>query len=49
MVPPGNPTVEPEMIALAPTGVSLHFHRMDSGGGVPGALDSQDRISARAR
>ena len=49
MVPPGNPTVEPEMIALAPEGVSLHFHRMDSGGGVPGALDSQDRISARAR
>ena len=43
MVPPGNPTVEPEMIALAPTGVSLHFHRMDSGGGVPGALDSQDQ------
>ena len=43
MVPPGNPTVEPEMIALAPQGVSVHFHRMDSGGGVPGALDNQDR------
>jgi maleate cis-trans isomerase len=43
MVPPGNPTVEPEMIALAPHGVSLHFHRMDAGGGVPGALDNQDR------
>jgi maleate isomerase len=43
MVPPGNPTIEPEMIALAPQGVSLHFHRMDSGGGVPGALDNQDR------
>jgi maleate cis-trans isomerase len=42
MVPPGNPTIEPEMIALAPEGVSLHFHRMDSGGGVPGALDNQD-------
>jgi maleate cis-trans isomerase len=43
MVPPGNPTIEPEMIALAPQGVSLHFHRMDAGGGVPGALDNQDQ------
>jgi maleate cis-trans isomerase len=43
MVPPGNPTIEPEMIALAPEGISLHFHRMDAGGGVPGALDNQDR------
>src|ERR1051325_9800335 len=43
LVPPGNPTVEPEMIALAPTGLSLHVHRMDAGGGVPGALDNQDQ------
>ncbi len=42
LLPPGNPTVEAEMIALAPAGVSLHFHRMDAGGGVPGALDNQD-------
>lgn len=28
LVPPGNPTVEPEMMALAPDGVSLHFTRM---------------------
>ena len=28
LVPPGNPTVETEMIELAPTGVSLHFQRM---------------------
>ncbi|HEV2301319.1 MAG TPA: aspartate/glutamate racemase family protein [Stellaceae bacterium] len=28
LVPPGNPTVEPEMIALAPQGVSVHFQRM---------------------
>jgi maleate cis-trans isomerase len=28
LVPPGNPTVETEMIELAPQGVSLHFHRM---------------------
>jgi maleate isomerase len=43
MVPPGNPTIEPEMIALVPEGVSVHFHRMDAGGGVPGALDNQDQ------
>lgn len=42
LVPPGNPTVEAEMVALAPEGVSLHFHRMAAGGGVPGALDNQD-------
>jgi len=28
LVPPGNPTVEPEMMQLAPTGVSLHFSRL---------------------
>jgi maleate isomerase len=42
LVPPGNPTVEAEMMELAPAGVSLHFHRMAAGGGVPGALDNQD-------
>ena len=38
LLPPGNPTVEPEMIALAPAGVSLHFNRMVARG-VPGLLD----------
>jgi maleate isomerase len=28
LVPPGNPTLEPEMMELAPQGVSLHFTRM---------------------
>ena len=42
LVPPGNPTVEMEMPVLAPAGVTLHFHRMAAGGGVPGALDNQD-------
>jgi maleate cis-trans isomerase len=28
LLPPGNPTIEPEMMAMAPGGVSLHFHRM---------------------
>lgn len=40
LVPPGNPTVEPEMIALAPQGVSVHFHRMTARG-VGGSLDGQ--------
>jgi maleate cis-trans isomerase len=40
LVPPGNPTVEPEMTALAPPGVSVHFHRLVATG-VGGALDGQ--------
>ena len=28
LVPPGNPTVEPEMFAMAPAGVSVHFSRL---------------------
>ena len=45
LVPPGTPTVETEMIALAPEGVSLHFHRMVAHG-TPGSLEGQ---SARNR
>jgi maleate isomerase len=41
LVPPGNPTVESEMIALAPEGVSVHFHRMTVRGAT-GSLDGQD-------
>src|ERR1700730_8962460 len=40
LVPPGNPTVEAEMIALAPEGVSVHFHRM-VGSGTGGSLVGQ--------
>ena len=32
LVPPGNPTVEPEMTELAPAGVSVHFSRMSASG-----------------
>ncbi len=32
LVPPGNPTVEPEMMLLAPNGVSLHFARLKASG-----------------
>jgi maleate cis-trans isomerase len=40
LVPPGNPTVETEMIELAPHGVSVHFQRMVARG-TPGAPDGQ--------
>jgi maleate cis-trans isomerase len=41
LVPPGNPTVEPEMYRMAPVGVSVHFARLDPGDdtGDPGAAD----------
>jgi maleate isomerase len=32
LVPPGNPTVEPEMAELAPAGVSVHFTRLSANG-----------------
>ena len=40
LLPPGNPTVEPEMMALAPHGVWLHFNRVVARG-APGSLDGQ--------
>jgi len=36
LIPPGNPTVEPEMAAMAPPGVTVHFSRLvtrETGGG----------------
>ena len=41
LVPPGNPTVEPEMIAMAPPGVSVHFSRMVAHGPT-GTLHGQE-------
>jgi maleate isomerase len=41
LLPPGNPTVEAEMIAMCPQGVSVHFHRMVARG-TPGAPDGQN-------
>src|SRR5882757_5297740 len=41
LVPPGNPTVEPEIIAMAPPGVSVHFSRMVAHGPT-GTHDGQD-------
>ena len=41
LVPPGNPTTEPEVIRLTPPGVSVHFTRMVAHG-VTGSLDGQE-------
>lgn len=41
LVPPGNPTVEPEMAELTPPGVSVHFTRM-SATGPAGTHDGQE-------
>src|ERR1700681_2166750 len=41
LIPPGNPTVEPEVIAMAPRGVSVHFSRMVAHGAT-GSLDGQE-------
>jgi maleate cis-trans isomerase len=41
LVPPGNPTVEPEMAELAPAGVSVHFARL-SASGPAGTHDGQE-------
>jgi maleate cis-trans isomerase len=45
LVPPGNPTVEPEMTELAPAGVSVHFTRMSASGsaGVHSGQDERTR------
>ena len=41
LVPPGNPTVEPEMTELTPQGVSVHFTRLSASGST-GAHAGQD-------
>jgi maleate cis-trans isomerase len=41
LIPPGNPTVEPEVIAMTPRGVSVHFSRMVAHGAT-GSLHGQE-------
>ena len=43
LVPPGNPTVEPEMAELAPPGVSVHFTRMSASGAAGTHSGQQER------
>ncbi len=49
LLPPGNPTVEPELCGMAPTGVSVHFARMEappSLGPAGGAAGMEERTRA---
>lgn len=48
LVPPGNPTVEPELYRMAPEGVSIHFARLESGG-LPGSAGAADGMEERMR
>lgn len=44
LVPPGNPTVEPEMMQLAPPGVTVHFTRMYAEGKTGSHAGMDERI-----
>ena len=49
LVPPGNPTVEPELYRMVPDGVSLHFARLQSptpDGPAGGAAGMEERTRA---
>jgi maleate isomerase len=43
LVPSGNPTVEPELYRMAPASVTLHFARIESREGTPGAHVGMER------
>jgi maleate cis-trans isomerase len=43
LVPPGNPTVETEMIALAPQGVTVHFTRLVAHGATGSHAGQEER------
>lgn len=43
LVPPGNPTVEPEMMQLAPPGVTVHFTRMVAHGAAGSHAGQEER------
>jgi maleate isomerase len=43
LVPAGNPTIEPELYRMAPPGVTIHFARLSSLAGDPGAADGMER------
>src|SRR5262245_11054763 len=39
LVPSGNPTIEPELYRMAPSSVTIHFARMETLAGDPGAAN----------
>jgi maleate cis-trans isomerase len=42
LVPGGNPTVEPELYRMAPPSITIHFARLDSHTGEPGATEGME-------
>ena len=47
LIPPGNPTVEPEMTAMAPPGVSVHFSRMVARGATGTIMGRRSATAAK--
>jgi len=43
LVPSGNPTIEPELYRMAPRTVTIHFARLESLAGEPGAADGMEQ------
>ena len=43
LVPAGNPTIEPELYRMAPSSVTIHFARLDTLAGEPGAADGMEQ------
>jgi maleate isomerase len=42
LVPAGNPTIEPELYRMAPPSVTIHFARLETWAGDPGAADGME-------
>jgi maleate cis-trans isomerase len=43
LLPAGNPTVEPELYRMAPPSVTIHFARLETVAGDPGAPDGMEQ------
>lgn len=43
LVPAGNPTIEPELYRMAPRAVTIHFARLETLAGDPGAADGMEQ------
>ncbi len=43
LVPAGNPTIEPELYRMTPPSLTIHFARLDTLAGDPGAADGMEQ------